>query len=464
MDTEALITQLMTIERQPKVRLQQQSIVEDTRKTALNDIRSRLENLAAKIATLNNAGTWGDVQTVESSDTAKVTVSRSGGGAAGATSIVVDRLASADQVTQQNGAFTTATAADKLRIDVGSKTVTVEIAAGDDLDDIATKINGSSNTPVYATVLSGKLVLSGKTTGASETISVSDGDAGNGYDLATDLFGAGPLTHKNADARVSLDGGASWQTRSSNTIDDLIAGVSLTLKGTTTDPVTVTVGEAKPDTAAIQQKIKEFVDQYNSTVDFIRGKLEEKKVAKPESTSDRMKGVLAGDAGLTALLTRLRQAVGDKITGNGSFENLSEVGLSTGKSTGANAIDQGAVQGRLSFDTAKFSEKLTASFADVKALFTNADAAYAAQGLHERLDTLVDPWLHGDGTNGAILDARIESSDAILKSLRDREASIDVRLAAKEKSLRAQFTLLETALSRAQTQGNWLAGQLAALG
>lgn len=463
MDTEAIITQLMTIERQPKVRVQQQSIVEDARKTALSDIRTRLQNLATAIATLSDAGTWGDVQTVESSDVAKVTVARTGGGAAGATSLTVDRLASADQITQQNGAFATAASADKLTIGVGSKSITVDIAAGDDVDDIASKINGSSNAPVYATVLSGQLVLSGKTTGATETITVSDGDGGNGYDLAADLFGVAPLTHKNVDARISLDGGTSWVTRSSNTIDDVIAGVTLTLKGTTSSAVTITVGEARPDTATIQKKLEEFVSQYNSTVDFIRGKLEEKKVVRPESSADRMKGVLSGDGGLTSLLARLRQAVGDAFTGNAAFHNLSEVGLSTGKTTGEGAINAGAVDGRLVLDTAKLSEKLSSNFSDVKQLFANATSDYTTQGLEDRLDTLVDPWLHGDGTNGAILDARIAGADAVIEALRDREASLDIRLAAKEKSLRAQFTLLETALGKAQSQGNWLAGQLASL-
>ena len=105
MDTEAIITQLMTIEKQPKVRMQTQEIVEDARKSTLNDVRTRLQNLATAIATLSDPGTWGDVQTVESSDSAKVAVQRTGGGAAGATSILVDKLASADQISQQNGSF-----------------------------------------------------------------------------------------------------------------------------------------------------------------------------------------------------------------------------------------------------------------------------------------------------------------------------------------------------------------------
>jgi len=464
MDTEAIISQLMSIERQPQVRVQQQEIIEDARKSALTDIQTRLKNLSDSIATLKDSSTWGDVQTVESSDLTKVTVSRTGGGAAGATSLTVDRLASADQITQQNGSFTTATSADKLTIAVGSKSVTVNVAAGDDLAAIATKINGSSNVPVYATVLSGQLVLSGKTTGATETISVSDGDATNGYNIATDLFGAGPLTHKNADARVSLDGGSTWLTRASNTIEDLIAGVTVTLKGTTSSPVNVTVGEARPDTTKIQGKIQSFVDQYNSTVDFIRSKLEEPKVAIPQSTNDRTKGVLNGDPALTGLLSRMRQGVADLFSGNATFKGLSEVGLSTGKSTGSGALDQDSVNGRLSLDTTALAEKLGDSFSDVKQLFTNDTTDYKTQGLEQRLDGIVGPWVHGDGKVDAIMDSRLASSDALMKSLKDREADMNVRLTDKEKQLRAQFTAMETALSKAQSQGQWLSGQLAALG
>ena len=51
------------------------------------------------------------------------------------------------------------------------------IAAGDSLQTIASKITGATNSDVYASVVNNKLVLSGKTTGAANTISVtSDSD------------------------------------------------------------------------------------------------------------------------------------------------------------------------------------------------------------------------------------------------------------------------------------------------
>jgi flagellar hook-associated protein 2 len=39
-------------------------------------------------------------------------------------------------------------------------------------------------------------------------------------------------------------------------------------------------------------------------------------------------------------------------------------------------------------------------------------------------------------------------------------SSWDARLTMKERSLQRQFTALETALSKAKSQGNWMAAQL----
>jgi flagellar hook-associated protein 2 len=462
MDTQAVIAQLMQVERLPQVRIQQRELIEEARKAALTDVRTRVENLSSKIETLRNPASWGDVQTVESSQTSLV-ATRTGGAAAGAYSVTVRKLASADQISQQNAGFTTATSADKLTIAVGSQSVTVNISAGDDVEQIATRINSSSNVPVYATVLDGKLVLSGKTTGAGATISVSDGDLTNGYDVKDALFGAAPLTHKNADAEISLDDGSSWVNRASNTVTDLIAGVSLTLKGTTTGAATVTVSEPKPDEAAIKKTIEEFVTQYNSTIDFIRSKLEEKKVADPQSTVDRMKGVLAGDAGLTSMLSQLRRAVTDEFDGNPTFEQLADAGLSTGKTTGSGTLDQTSIEGRLKLDAESLTSALAKNFDGVKQLFTNATGVAATEGLAQRLDRVVDPWIEGDGTNGAILDARITGVDDLIASLKERSAALDVRLATREQTLRQTFTMMETALAQANAQGSWLSAQIAQL-
>ena len=115
--------------------------------------------------------------------------------------------------------------------------------------------------------MNGKLVLSGKQTGADKTITVTDG-AANGYDLATELGFTETQAPANADFWVGTD---HYTDRTSNVVNDVMAGVELTLRGTTgADTVSVVVGAPAADTDNVKAKVQAFVDQYNSTMDFIR--------------------------------------------------------------------------------------------------------------------------------------------------------------------------------------------------
>jgi flagellar hook-associated protein 2 len=50
-----------------------------------------------------------------------------------------------------------------------------------------------------------------------------------------------------------------------------------------------------------------------------------------------------------------------------------------------------------------------------------------------------------------------------MDDLDDQIARMEDRLAIKEEQLRRQFTAMEQALAALQSQGNWLAGQIASL-
>jgi flagellar hook-associated protein 2 len=462
LDTASIVQQLMAIERRPRIRLEQRVAIEEARQTALKDVQTRLRNLLTKAQSLRDAATWGDVQTVSSGDPTKVDVKRVGGAAAGGYSVQVVALARAAQLTQ-GSAITQAGGDDTLRISVGTTsptTVDVEIASADSVQTIADKINGSSGAPVYASVVSGKLVLSGKTTGADATVTVTDGNAGNAYDLAADLGFTQTQAPQNADFWIDS---THYTDGSANVVKDLLPGLEITLKATTGGgAVGLSVAAPTADAAAIQTKVQEFVDQYNSTIEFVRGKLEEEKAANPQTAGELVKGVLRGDAGLTQLLSRLRSAVSDVVSGRpAALDHLADLGVSTGSSTGT--VDRAAITGRLVFESPKLTEKLSSSFADVKALLTNVTGSYESEGLAQRFDRLLTPWLVGDGTDGAIITGRIDASRRAVGDLRDSMSELDRRLATKERQLRAQFTAMESALNAAQSQGQWLQGQLAAL-
>jgi flagellar hook-associated protein 2 len=452
LDTNTIIGQLLAIERQPEVRAAQQQQVEQARQNSLRDVNTRLTNLQSAIAGLRDVSTWGDVQTVTASDTANIGVARTGGAAPGGYQVQVTQLARAHQVTQST-ALASATDDDTLHIQVGTgAAIDVNVKSGDNLDTIAAKINGTSGIQVYASVVNSKLVLSGKVTGAANTIAVT---SENGLDA--DLGFAQSLAAR--DAKYTVDGGAV-QSSASNIVTAAIPGVTLTFKGVMSTAASVVVGNPSPNTDVISSKIQAFVDQYNSTVDFLNAKLKEQKVVNPSTPDDRAKGVLNADPGLESILTQLREAVGNTFSSaQPDLNQLSLVGLSTGKSVGSGTINQDSLEGLLTLDTDKLSDVLTNRFSDVKKLFTNVTGTYASEGLAQRLDDLVKPLVQ----TGGVLASRIDGSQTTINDLKQRQQDIETRVALRETQLRAQFTAMETALAQSQSLQSSLSGQFAAL-
>jgi flagellar hook-associated protein 2 len=452
LDTNSIISQLLSIERAPEVKLAQKQVVETARQNDLRDVNTRLVNLKNAADAMRDVGTWAPTQSVSTTDATNLSVVRTGGAAAGGYQVMVSQLARAHQVTQSTS-LAAATTDDVLHIAVGSNTaVDVPIANGDSMQSIADKINAQNGSQVFASVVNGKVVLSGKITGAANTIAVT---SDNGTAAALGF----QQSLQARDALYSIDGGTQ-QSSASNTVTTAIPGVSLTFTGVMTNAASVNVGAPAPDTDAIQAKIQAFVDQYNSTVDFIHSELTEQKVLKPQTDDDRGKGVLNGDPGLESLLSSLRQAIGDTFSGAPSDMNqLGLVGLSTGAAVGSGTLNQDSIEGLLTLDADKLKTALTTRMSDVKALFTNVTGTYASEGLGQRMDDLLTPQVQ----TGGVLASRIDGESSAIKDLKQQQADIETRVTLKETQLRAQFTAMETALAQSQSLSASISGQLASL-
>jgi flagellar hook-associated protein 2 len=452
LDTNTIITQLLQVEAQPKIKLAQHQTVEQARESGLSAVKTSLQSLQTALAGLRDVSTWGDTQSVDSSDSARVVAVRTGGAAAGGYQLSVTRLARAQQLTQ-GSSLASAAADDVLHLSVGGGAATdVSISSGDSIQTIADKVNGASG-PLYASVSNGKLVFSSKTTGQANTISATSDNT-----LATDL-GLNE-TISAVDASYSLNGGPA-KTSASNTVTDAIVGVTLTLKGTTSSDVSVVVGSPAPDVGTIQSKIQSFVTAYNSTVDLLRAKVNQQRVAVPQNDSDRVQGVLEGDDTLLRVLDGVRSAVSDIVQGRpGTMQTLAQAGLSTGAAVGGGTLNQDALAGKLTLDTDQLTTALNANINDVKALFTNPTGSYDTEGLAQRLSDILTPFTQ----TGGIMDMRIQSSDNQIAEFKQEQSDWDIRLSLREQQLRSQFTAMETALGQAQNQGQWLTSQIAHLG
>ncbi|HEY6781570.1 MAG TPA: flagellar filament capping protein FliD [Thermoleophilaceae bacterium] len=446
LDSDALITQLMQIQQQPKIRMQRQEKFYEQRQTTLNDVGTRLKNLQSAAKDLSSVLTWASSQTVESSSASQVAASLLNGSAPGGHQIAVSKLASADQWSFDFSSPTADTSITLTPEDPTKSPVSVQIAAGATIQSVADSINGASSSPAYAVVVGNKLVISSRTSGAD--FGLTSVDSADGTTLTGGVLKAG------ADAEFSVDGGAT-QTSASNVVTSAIPGVQLALKSLTApgESVTISVSEPATDKGKVKDALKKFVEQYNSTVDFIRTKTTEKRIASPETDADALKGVLYADTGLSGLLSGLRTAMSS--IGPGALDQLSELGITTGSSTGG-ASNPDALAGKLVIDDTKLDAAITNNLSGLKSFL----GAGGSDGFSQKISGILDGYTRSDG----LIASRKAEAESQANVQKTQIARLDTRLGLQEERLRKQFATLESVLSASQSQQSWLTGQLNALG
>jgi flagellar hook-associated protein 2 len=443
MDTDAVITQLMQIEAQGKTRLVGRQYESEGRKAALDQIATRLRTFKTATDELRSIASWANVQKVETGDAGKVGARFTGGAAVGSYSVEVTQLARADQ---QFFTYTKSAAASTISIASGTDAaVKIDIAADADAAGAAAAINAKAESPAFASVVNGELVLSGKKTGVNLTVTAAQ---------------AAPLDLKRRESRMAIFkiDGVEQPHSATNTVADGLAGVELSLKSLTTSAVTVSIGAPGPDQEALKTKVKAFVDSYNSVIDLVKGKLEEQRPKSPTTQADYAKGALRSDPGLSGLLSKLRGTMSEKVAGNPTgFDQLSDLGISvpTAQTTGAATADR--LSGKLVIDNDKLAAALASDPVAVRRLMGGISGV---DGATQKLDAILDPVARlGDGD----LAQRSAMVDRDTTRIKDQQAQMDLRLALKEKRLRSQFTAMETALAASQNSQSWLGGQIAGL-
>jgi flagellar hook-associated protein 2 len=454
-DTDAVITQLIAIESQPLTRMTNQKTVATTRAQALTDIETRLKNLKTSSDGLKDILLWNPTQSVTSSQTDKFSAVASAGVAPGEHSIKITQMARASQDTYD---WTPQAADSSLTING----VTVNVTANASIDDVASLVNGNASLGVYAVNAGGRLVLTSRATGTAAS-AVTAGAAGGG------LGPADATKHKDGlNAKGELDGVAFDQA--SNTITGSgttpstvnIPGLTITLKGVTDPTATnvIDVGVPTVDSEKVKAALKDFVSNYNDTLDFINSKITEKKDTGTDGsgnattdTIDYKKGVLFGDSGLRDILSQMRMAVSNPVAGGSStMSMLSQLGISTGSASAS--INSDSVAGKLTFDETVFDTAVTNDAPGVQKLL---GGQLGTDGFAQSFTSLLTPLVQSSG----IFDQRIDSANSDASDLDDQMAALNARLDDRTAALRKQFTAMEAAISNNNSQ---LSSLLSALG
>lgn len=434
LDLDGLVRGLLNAERAPQeARLNRNRAATQTTLSALGRLRSSVTGLTSALRDLQNLSVG---VRVRSSDTSIVEVRKQGDPDLGRFDLRVSALATAQSLASQ--VFESAEAqlgAGELVLFTGEESVTLVLADGtSSLRDVRDAINASA-LEVQATIVrdgdSWRLLLSAGRTGTAGEITLT---AGSGLDARLSSATM-EVTAPAQDAQFSVNGLAL--SSSSNRVEDILPGLSLTLRKVTEGDDSVTI-MVEPDREAVRARLQTLVTRYNALVDNMRSAGR----ADPQGGES---GPLVGDSTLRAIQSRLSGAFSARIdTGldagpeGAAFGTLLELGLSTN------------LEGRAALDGDKLTAALEADQAGVEALVS----AFA-----ERFTTVLD----GFGARGGILETRTENLNAQLRRITQQRETLDRRMTQVEARLRAQFSALDSVLTQFQNTSAYLAQQLQGL-
>ncbi len=347
LDTDSILAKLRAVEQTAVSRLQHQQSAVSAKLSAWQAFNTKLLALKTAASGLALANTFRTRALSVSSDAVTATVT--GTPEVGQTSFTVLALAQAHQLATQGYAD-----ADTTLVGEGSLTLNgQEIATtGLTLNGLRDAIN-AAGAGVHASVVNTgaagtpyRLLLTSDTTGAAGAITATVNVTGTPPAFTT--------TQEAQDAHLQFGRGAGALDvyRASNTITDVISGVTLNLTRESTTPVTVKVTS---DTAAIAEKVNAAVTAYNDVMKFIN---EQSKFDSATKTSP----ALFGDFRLMQVQDDLDTAFFSPVSGvDAGLSLLSQVGVTRG------------ADGLLTLDKAKLGEVFEKNTNGVLRLF----AAYA---------------------------------------------------------------------------------------
>ncbi|MFO1372903.1 MAG: flagellar filament capping protein FliD [Candidatus Competibacteraceae bacterium] len=289
MDISSLVSQLVAAERNPAVkRLDSRETTLKAQVSAIGSFKSVLSNFQSALASLKETDTFQSMKATVA-DSSLFTATTDNGAQAGSYNIKVEKLAQAQRLatatgrtfagtsdvvgtgvltiqfgTSANGTFT-------ANPEQSTQSITID-ATNNTLAGVRDAINKADIGVIASIVNDGsgyRLVLGAENSGAANSlkITVSDGDGTNSDLAGLSLLAYDPTgtagknmveTVAAANAQIVVDG--LTVTSASNTLKEVVPGVTLSLKATGTTATNLTVEQ---DSSEVTKALETFVKSYN---------------------------------------------------------------------------------------------------------------------------------------------------------------------------------------------------------
>lgn len=488
MDIDSIVEKLMKAESAKMEKLQQQKQKYEWQRDSYRGINTKLESFRTDVFD-NYLSKSMNTKTATVSDASKISV-KAGTSAVGNLSISSATLAtSAVKVSDVNLADSTKAASSDALSELGLTTdgaVTVNVIqkdgtlkptqidykATDTIDDLVKNINksGAGLTAIFS---DGKMSLTANATGnkngvSMEVVTNEDGSSSElfkalGFTSAsTGVIGV----QQGINAKYTVNGIEKEST--SNTFTDF--GYTITLNSTIgTSPVTIS---SATDTDGIVDKVKSIIELYNGLIEGLNSPIKEKvkydykpltDAQKSTMSEDEIKkweveakkGLLRNDTAISSVVSNMRSTIyGVTTTADSKYNALFNIGITTSK--------EYTNGGKLEIDEAKLRQAIEANPEAVTDLFNRQVGTNGADdkgGLLVQLRSIaktgIDSIAAKAGKEGAVEDTF--TLGKTIKSVNDRITTWKDKLKVIEARYFKQFSAMETAMQKANSQSSLFA-------
>ena len=462
LDVSSIVTQLMAVEQRPLEQLKSQATSLGSKLSTVGKLQGYFSALRDKANALTLSTLW-SATTATSANTA-VKVSTGPGAVAGSYAVAVTRLAQGQTLisgalpaststlnegtlTIELGQYLAGTPAAGFNPKAGSSPVTINIGSGEtSLATVRDKIN-SANAGITATLITDasgtRLSLRSNDTGAENafrvavTEAVDDNNPATGLSaLAYDAAAAAssPMLRKQAADNSDLTINGIQINTASNTLNDVVDGLTLNLSATTTGPVDVSV---TADTTSIKTAITDFVAAFNTLASFI-------KAQTAYNADSKSGGALQGDQSTLSLQNQLRGVINEGSSASSVWSRLSDIGLAM------------KVDGTLDTNAGKLDNAL-GKLAELKKLLATDGASSAESGFVRRFKQLADAALGSEG----VFESRSATLRANVTRNSKSQEAMEQRLAQTRARLQSQYSALDTKMATLGNLSTYMTQQIA---
>ncbi|MTH46179.1 flagellar filament capping protein FliD [Intestinirhabdus alba] len=401
----------------------------DAQKKALSSLRSALTDFRSTITGLNSTSASVLKNSATMNQEGIATINASASARKGTYSLSVTQLASAQQKGfdgLDDAAIKNATGT--LKIELNGESLEIDMDDLNSLADFADAINSaefpsasdsSTSADGQNGVTASLMRIDGKV-----TLMMSSDQSGEKYNIELDtsgmtsgqtIFSAEKIITQGKDAKFTIGDSDTVYSSSSNTLDKLVDGVSITLTGTTeaNKPLVISIDT---DTSGTKEQIQAFIDAYNTLQDTISG------LTKTGTDADS-RGAFAGDASISSLTSELSGL----LRGTFGGQNMTKFGITADK------------DGKLSIDSDRLNDQLKADPQAVAKFFNGSD------GLIKSMDKSLDKYLN---SSTGLLKGRQETLDRQEREYETNKEKMDARYTSSYNRYLKQFSQLQAVMTQ----------------